>query len=225
MTHYYEGGYSLAAFSSGTGAAGLFGGLYYFIATSWFRISVRLTMIMSSFLPFLLYFTFITLLPKSYSVPPEYSTIDQSNAELLEQDNNSSVKAIHRIRNSITERLSYAKPLVIPYMIPLFLVYVGEYTINQGISPTLLFPISETPFREIRDMYPAYQSIYQVGVFISRSSSLIYRIPNVYLPSVLQILNVIICIGQSIFFFLPSIYLVMAIIFWEGLLGKFVIQM
>lgn len=33
------------------------------------------------------------------------------------------------------------------YMVPLFLVYLAEYTINQGVAPTLLFPLAESPFK------------------------------------------------------------------------------
>lgn len=33
---------------------------------------------------------------------------------------------------------------LIPFMLPLFLVYFGEYLINQGISPVLRFP--DSPF-------------------------------------------------------------------------------
>lgn len=39
-------------------------------------------------------------------------------------------------------------------MLPLFLVYVAEYTINQGVAPTLLFPLAGTPFRAFREFYP-----------------------------------------------------------------------
>ena len=46
-------------------------------------------------------------------------------------------------------------------MIPLVLVYFSEYEINQGVFPTLLFPLEETPFKSYRDIYPTYMGIYQ----------------------------------------------------------------
>jgi battenin len=132
------------------------------------------------------------------------------------------------------------KPLVIPYMAPLFLVYVSEYTINQvpsipapkslypstnsvqGVTPTLLFPLSQMPFHSIRDAYPTYQTLYQLGVFISRSSSLFFRMHNIYLPSILQFCILCLLILQSLFVIIPSIYPIFVIIFVEGILGGLV---
>jgi battenin len=107
-------------------------------------------------------------------------------------------------------------------MLPLLLVYIAEYTINQGVAPTLLFPLRETPFRHFRAFYPAYNAIYQFGVFISRSSTPFLRVHNVYLPSLLQVVNLLLLTLQSLFNFIPTVYLVFFVIFWEGLLGGLV---
>lgn len=40
-------------------------------------------------------------------------------------------------------------------------MYLAEYVINQGISPTLLFPIDEMPFDRYRDAYVTYGTLYQ----------------------------------------------------------------
>lgn len=76
-------------------------------------------------------------------------------------------------------------------MLPLLLVYVAEYCINQGVAPTLLFPLASSPFDEYRSFYPTYGAIYQIGVFISRSSTPFFRIHQLYLPSFLQIANLV----------------------------------
>lgn len=104
-------------------------------------------------------------------------------------------------------------------MLPLLVVYVAEYVINQGVAPTLLFPLSSTPFQTFRSFYPTYNAIYQVGVFISRSSTPFVRIHWLYLPSLLQAVNLAVLTLHAIFDFIPSVYLVFLIIFWEGLLG------
>jgi battenin len=101
-------------------------------------------------------------------------------------------------------------------MLPLLLVYIAEYTINQGVSPTLLFPLESSPFDEYRSFYSTYNAIYQVGVFISRSSTPFIRIHNLYLPSFLQVANLILLTSHAMFDFIPSY------IFWEGLLGGLV---
>lgn len=107
-------------------------------------------------------------------------------------------------------------------MLPLLLVYIAEYTINQGVAPTLLFPLPETPFTHYRAFYPTYNALYQSGVFLSRSSTPFFRIHNLYLPSFLQILNLVILTLHALFPFLPKVYFIFAIVFWEGLLGGLV---
>jgi len=118
--------------------------------------------------------------------------------------------------------LKRAQGLFFPYMLPLLLVYVAEYTINQGVAPTLLFPLSSSPFDAYRNFYPTYNAIYQVGVFISRSSTPFIRIHHLYLPSFLQVLNLTLLTLHALFDFLPNFYVVCIIIFWEGILGGLV---
>jgi battenin len=107
-------------------------------------------------------------------------------------------------------------------MLPLLLIYFAEYTINQAIAPVLLFPLASTPFGHVRAFYPAYAAIYQSGVFISRSSTPFVRIHQLYLPSLLQVANLVVLGAHALFDFLPNVYVVFAIVFWEGLLGGIV---
>ena len=104
-------------------------------------------------------------------------------------------------------------------MFPLLLVYVAEYTINQGVTPTLLFPLSSTPFKRFRSFYPTYATIYQLGVFISRSSIPFVRIHALYPPSLLQWVNLVLLVSHALFPFIPNVYCIFVVIFWEGLLG------
>jgi len=78
------------------------------------------------------------------------------------------------------------------------------------------------PFHSIRDAYPTYQTLYQLGVFISRSSSIFFRIHNIYLPSILQFSILCLLILQSLFVIIPSIYPIFVIIFIEGIFGGLV---
>ncbi|KAK4121915.1 batten's disease protein Cln3 [Parathielavia appendiculata] len=122
-------------------------------------------------------------------------------------------------KTSFWGNLRRARVLFFPYMLPLLLVYVAEYTINQGVAPTLLFPLEQSPFSEFREFYPFYGFLYQLGVFISRSSTPFIRIHHLYLPSLLQVVNLILLTLHALFNFLPSVYLVFVVVFWEGLLG------
>ncbi len=63
LTHYY-GHFSLAAWGSGTGAAGLVGASAYVLATTTFGLSVRTSLLSFSFLPLIMLVTFSFILPK-----------------------------------------------------------------------------------------------------------------------------------------------------------------
>jgi len=109
-----------------------------------------------------------------------------------------------------------------PSMLPLFMVYVAEYTINQGVSPTLLFPLKESPFSQYRSFYPTYNALYQMGVFISRSSLPFIHIDSLYTPSFLQFINLAALAAHAIHPYIPTVYFVFVVVFWEGLLGGLV---
>ncbi|KAK9370112.1 batten's disease protein Cln3 [Lipomyces kononenkoae] len=251
LTHFYSP-LSMAAFSSGTGGAGLAGSFLYLVATTWLRLSVRGTIFASSLLPLLFFVAFFWIMP-----PPDphlasqsstfassataYSLIQDEDASMASSASSEAAIASARINNdreslqsgivlsktpSLEQIMEYMSrtvsrlgPLFFPYMLPLMLVYIGEYVINQGISPTLLFPIEEMPFTYYRDAYVTYGTLYQLGVFISRSSSHFVRIRRLYVPAALQLLNVLILIAQSMYTFIPNVYIIMIITFYEGLLG------
>jgi battenin len=107
-------------------------------------------------------------------------------------------------------------------MLPLLIVYIAEYTINLGVAPTLLFPLPSMPFKHYRDAYPMYNTLYQTGVFISRSSTPFIRVHSLYPPSLLQILNLALLVLHAMYDFLPNIYFVFVVVLWEGLLGGLV---
>lgn len=270
LTHYY-GPLSLAAWGSGTGAAGLVGAGLYVLLTDWLGFSVRASLLASAVLPIVMLVTFFGLLPKGpmratsggtdlpkeqqqrYTPVPAHgehdgerddddSDIEDNHdrfaasasappatayaaATATADDDEEAVFAAHPHvpppTVSFQSNLRRARALFFPYMLPLLLVYIAEYTINQGVAPTLLFPLESSPFTEYRSFYPFYGFLYQLGVFISRSSTPFYRIHRLYLPSLLQVVNLAILTAQALYFdsFLPSVYVVFAIVFWEGLLG------
>lgn len=255
LTHYY-GHFSLAAWGSGTGGAGLVGaGLYVFL-TSTLALSVKNSLLTCAFLPFIMLVAFFVILPlgplRRASSAKEYTAIeeeeeagddytpedisrlpiDSASQSLLAPGPSIAAEAYsthsprsrsplpkHPRKSSLLANLRRAKLLVIPYMLPLLLVYIAEYTINQGISPTLLFDLPSTPFTSFRQFYPTYNLIYQLGVFIARSSTPFVRLHSLYLPSFLQCGNLVLLMMQSLYWYIPSVHLVFLVIFWEGLLG------
>lgn len=245
LTHFY-GPMSLAAWGSGTGGAGLIGAGAYALATTQFGISVQATLLTSALLPVLMLVSFFTILPRGplktarqkevehQGLAHAVDTVEDEPSEtanLLEQHENGPNESaydkrshswLQRSMSDLRAKLIRAKTLVVPYMGPLFLVYLAEYTINQGVAPTLLFPLDESPFKHYRAFYPTYGALYQLGVFISRSSLAFFRIRALYTPALLQILNLAILTAHALQPFIPTVYFVFAIVLWEGLLGGLV---
>lgn len=69
------------------------------------------------------------------------------------------------------------------------------------------------------EQYRWLQVDYQIGVFFSRSSVSFFAINNLWLMSILQLVNVFLMLFESIYWFVPSMYIVFALVLWEGLLG------
>ncbi|KAK7518554.1 batten's disease protein Cln3 [Phyllosticta citriasiana] len=243
LTHYY-GPFSLAAWGSGTGGAGLVGAGAYVLTTTSIGLSVRTSLLAFSFLPVIMLASFFIILPRG----PLNAATNRANYQSVETDDDldedlddedsqgllsSSILSASgksftvrsrrsRILDSIKTNLKRSKGLFVPYMLPLLLVYIAEYTINQGVAPTLLFPLISSPFSQYRAFYPTYNAIYQTGVFLSRSSTPFFRIHNLYLPSFLQVLNLALLTAHALWNFIPNVWVVFVIVFWEGLLGGLV---
>ncbi len=260
LTHYY-GRLSLAAWGSGTGAAGILGSGLYILLTDVSGLSVRDSLLASAFLPAIMLVSFFAVLPwgplreggkraRGYDPVPDgddAGQLDGDDAEDLPPTNAATSllspgpggapatlsKAARRsgdhdhdhdhgaggVAPGLGANLRRARALFLPYMLPLFLVYLAEYTINQGIAPVLLFPLDESPFAELRDFYPMYGFLYQLGVFVSRTSVAFVRVRRLYLPSLLQLANAALLALHALFGILPSVWLVFLVVFWEGLLG------
>ncbi|KAI7357032.1 protein btn1 [Hortaea werneckii] len=243
LTHFY-GTQSLAAWGSGTGAAGLIGAGAYALATTIIGFSVHATLLASTVIPLGMLISFFGLLPlgplrtasSKYTrvaddedvpddhdhIPEAAGLLDQRNGRISPAYSRAKSSSLQRTASDLKLRLLRARGLVIPYMLPLFLVYVAEYTINQGVAPTLLFPLASTPFNHFRAFYPTYGAIYQLGVFLSRSSLPFLRIRSLYLPTFLQVANLLALTVHALWPYIPTVYFVFAVVFWEGLLGGLV---
>lgn len=242
LTHYY-GPFSLAAWGSGTGGAGLVGAGLYALLTTSLGVGSTTTLFLSAFLPIVMLFSFFVILPrkilKSKKEEGRYESVPQYVEEEVEEGEEeegfegealfgreisraSSTMSHGNTWTSFQANLLRARSLFIPYMLPLLLVYIAEYTINQGVAPTLLFPLQSSPFKHYRAFYPTYNAIYQIGVFVSRSSTPFLRIRNLVLPTLLQVINLIVLTFQALLFFDLGFRAVCAIMLWEGLLGGLV---
>ena len=230
LTHFYNEKYSSGGFSTGTGAAGLLGSFVFMVLTNTLLIPVRLVLILFAVVPLGFLFAYFVLLPTLIMAKDvvDYERLETTPEGSQEE---SAIPSTFSVEPPETNFIAHIwntvddiKPLVVPFMIPLCSVYISEYVINQGVSPTLLFPIEDLPkwlFSSYRDIYVVYGFLYQLGVFISRSSTVWgFRFRRLYLLSILQFANLLLTVVQSLYD-LPftSIWPLLILIFYEGLLG------
>ncbi|XP_049850833.1 battenin-like [Schistocerca gregaria] len=194
-SHFHKS--TVSAWSSGTGAAGIFGSGWYFFFISvgpYFihKMSIPfVTVISASPLPILSLILYHFLL-SSPSPPPFTSSRTFP----------------------FFSRFHLLPSLLLPYILPLLSVYFLEYLINQAIAPSIVYPTSPIHCKE----YELYQLLYQLSVFFSRSSSSFLSISQLWWPVLLQLLNALLLLLHSIFHFLPYI-VVTIVILLEGFLG------
>ncbi|GAA5943219.1 amino acid transporter YHC3 [Sporobolomyces koalae] len=189
-------GIAVGWFSSGTGGAGLVGsGLWWILR----GFGIETGLLICSFLPLMMAGTYFLLLPPleafrqveqartDYEAIPtlEDDMTPDSNLETDDQVPRASRGAHEASGLTTRDKFELARPLLVPFMLPLFFVYLAEYTINSGVAPTLLYPVpspSKSPvlslaIHSLRDYYPLYQLLYQTFVFVSRSSLSILHLP------------------------------------------------
>lgn len=106
-------------------------------------------------------------------------------------------------------------------MIPLFLTYFAEYLINQGLLELTLFDCDKGFGTSPASQYRWYQVLYQVGVFVSRSSINVVQMNMLFiaLMPVFQLVNTAFFMLNAIYSFIPNFAIVCGIILYEGLIG------
>ncbi|GAC98469.1 hypothetical protein PHSY_006063 [Pseudozyma hubeiensis SY62] len=246
-------------FASGTGAAGLVGAAAWWVVRP---LGVQTGMAILSVLPGFMVLAYVAILPSveqllnqdNAKAAGEYAPVstEDDTAERNSEDREADATVDDdegqehsttplaspqdiKVRLSFQEKMSLLKPMLQPYIIPLVIVYAMEYTINQGIAPTLIYPLP-TPsthpllshiIRKLTDYYPLYQLVYQTFVFLSRSSISIFKLPAIprhllWLPAVLQTTLLVVLMTESLYaWFRASIAspLVIVLICVEGLAG------
>ncbi|KAI4123541.1 MAG: hypothetical protein LQ347_006113 [Umbilicaria vellea] len=196
LTHYY-GPFSLAAWGSGTGGAGLIGAGAYSVATTALGLGVQETLLVSALLPVFMSISFFVVLPKG-----------QIRQRAVRPDENIAARMADQV-----------DPM-----------YDNEHGSNVGGEDEGLLGraadnnIDGRPSngagKRWRDFWMGFEK--NLGRSRSLSSTPFIRVHNLYLPSLLQILNLLLLVSHALFDFIPSVYFIFAIVFWEGLLGGLV---
>jgi hypothetical protein len=178
------------------------------------------------FIPVLMALSYIAL--PSIEFAKNREIIDDDINDLVKQSDeeqeeaNTIVNSLSRNRFSTDDsmmgaffdKLSLIRPLL-KYMIPLFIVYYAEYLINQGLFELLYF---KNTF-DHKLQYRWYSVTYQAAVFLSRSSIQFIKIKQLWIFPVCQCCVLAFLLCEVFLQFIPSIAIVFAVIFLEGLFG------
>ncbi|KAA0705509.1 Battenin Protein CLN3 [Triplophysa tibetana] len=218
----------LNGWGSGTGAAGVGGALLYSVFTQ-AGLTPRISLMIMLFVPGILAVSYFFLLafPASFPQWSRSEVTHSSSAVENVQERRPLIEEVadtehqeeqegKRIRPlSFTDKLKIMKGLG-KFIVPLGLVYFAEYYINQGLMELLYFPNSRLSHPE---QYRWYQTLYQIGVFFSRTSLFFFKIRKILLFCLLQCVNAVLLSVAVYYQFLPNPWVVFIIVFYEGLLG------
>lgn len=213
ITTYFKTA-TIAAWSSGTGMAGVAGALSY-AGLMQAGLSGQSTLLILLIVPtvFAISFWWILEFPEELNFSRKCCKRENISFELSELKHTATQDTTYSM--SFKEKIILIKPLVM-YMLPLFLVYVAEYTINQSFFELLYYKIS---WLNQAEQYRWFQVDYQIGVFLSRSSAGIFRIKKLYIPVIIQWSILIFCLLEVAYTFVPNIWIILIVIFFEGLCG------
>ncbi|XP_033647342.1 battenin-like isoform X1 [Asterias rubens] len=202
----------VSTWSSGTGAAGFIGSLAYAGLTE-AGLSPRNSLLVMLVVPLSMIISYWGILVSSPTMRQSQDTIHcNEDRQCLIEDDTKDCKDSHL---TVKEKGRFIKHLL-KYMGPLFLVYFAEYFINQGLMELIYF---KGIWLSHSAQYRWFQVLYQLGVFISRSSVNIVKFKWLWIFPILQWCVLILMFTVAYFAFMPTIFIVFAIIIFEGLLG------
>jgi battenin len=233
-------GCCLTSFSSGTGAAGVFGFCWIWFFNDFIGLSLSATMwlaLLSLPLSYWGTFSFVLSWQRQYEeqqgwrpqdITEENSQGGSYHDEIIDGDEsvvialnktgeNIAINAAMGSDQDLTEshdsddssgdlqgqnlfevhemttkqRFDFVVTELWPYMTPLFVVYVAEYSLQSGTWTAIGFPSVQD--RDARSRFFVFSNwMYQLGVFVSRSSGTLFTAPMsvLWLMPMLQVANV-----------------------------------
>ncbi|XP_012280291.1 battenin [Orussus abietinus] len=193
----------ISTWSSGTGGAGVIGALSYAGLRMW--ISTENTLLLMLIVPAIQAITFWLILVHPKPI----------NISIVKEGTESQQQIVDVPVKSFLDKLRIV-PQLLKYMLPLGFVYFFEYFINQGLIELIQF---DGIWLTHEQQYRWLQVDYQIGVFISRSSVNIISINKIWIMAVLQFMNVIVLLFEALYYYMPNIWIIIAFVLWEGLLG------
>ncbi|CEF68195.1 Battenin [Strongyloides ratti] len=219
---------TILAWSSGTGAAGLVGSFAYAGLTepNWANLSPKNACLVMQIIPLIFGISYWIILRTSDEINKisifkiQSCFVNKKQTKIVDTSKNNVNSSVNIRKLTLKDKMKITVGLL-KFMIPLGLVYFFEYLINQGLTSLIVFDCSSGFYLSKASQYRWYQSVYQLGVFLSRSSINIFRIPiwMLFVLPILQLLNFLLFTFEAIFYFIPHIGIIFGAIFFEGLVG------
>lgn len=203
-------------------------------------VSAETSMLIMLIVPLFEGFAFWVILRNPCNIPKKDS---ESEFKVSPDDFESNAELNVPTTMTLGDKIRYI-PELLRYMLPLSLVYLFEYFINQGLVrintyiflkatiTNLKFVLFRFQFELVYfkgiwldqgSQYRWLQVDYQIGVFISRSSVNLLKISKIWLMAVFQLINVALFLVEVATFISPSIWIVFVVVLWEGLVLTFCI--
>uniref|UniRef100_A0A3B4H8Z5 Battenin n=1 Tax=Pundamilia nyererei TaxID=303518 RepID=A0A3B4H8Z5_9CICH len=195
----------LEGWGSGTGAAGLIGALLYSVLIQ-AGLSPQVTLLIMLVVPVTMVASYFCLLVFPPSLP-QWRTKETEYAALVSEDRQQLLDSSDEEEpESSTTGKCHIRRVILnqEYFFPL-------------CKMELLF--FHNIFLTHAAQYRWYQTLYQLGVLLSRSSLHCVKIRRVWILSGLQTLNAVFLLLAVRYLFLHTVWLVFAFILYEGLLG------
>uniref|UniRef100_A0A7N8XJB8 Battenin n=1 Tax=Mastacembelus armatus TaxID=205130 RepID=A0A7N8XJB8_9TELE len=200
----------LQGWGSGTGAAGVAGSFLYSGLTQ-IGLSPQTTLLIMLVVPVTMLISYFFLLVPPPSLPQWKS---RNYVAVSSEDRRRLVDG--HLYGYMIIPLGSCDQGLLKFVIPLGVVYFAEYFINQGLMELLYFP---NFYLSHAEQYRWYQTLYQFGVLVSRSSLCCLKIRKLCALSLLQVVNAVLLLFAVRYQFLCSAWVVFPIVFYEGLLG------
>ncbi|KAG7387761.1 G1/S-specific cyclin cln3 [Phytophthora boehmeriae] len=196
----------LTCWSSGTGLAGVGGYAWVAILHIYGGLSFRTTLELASVFPLLYALVFLFVLDTSRLPSPRYCNY----VAIPETSQDAALAVVENAKNQLKHKKKEAEledtrgdihdasalgfrdkmkfiMTLGPYIVPLTTVYFAEYAMQTGVWSAIGFPVESAEARA--SFYSSAGLAYQAGVFISRSSGVLFQAtrPILYLMPVLQV--------------------------------------
>ncbi|CAJ0934972.1 unnamed protein product, partial [Mesorhabditis belari] len=204
------------AFTSGQGTSGVLGSFIYAALTEphLANLSLKATFLIMLIVPCIYGATFWLILDHPgnlwFIFKNKEKTFDYSKAERI----------VEKRQTTLVEKMRLIQPLI-HFIFPMVIVYLAEYTINQGFIQLIVFKCANAFHLSKKSQYRWFQVIYRTGTFISKSSLILVNFPiwMLYVFPFLQIGNALFFYFEALKAFLPHISIAFVVILVAGLFG------